>query len=157
MNRLKDALVLAAALGALLLTPFAGANLGASNDSSTADPDIADARKAIEAGDWARAIALLRRSAEADPDNADVHNFLGYAFRKSGDPDTALKHYRKALELNPQHKHAHEYIGEAYLMTGDVAKAEQHLAQLQRICTPIPCEELRELKHAIEEYKQRSR
>jgi tetratricopeptide (TPR) repeat protein len=157
MNRIKRMMILAAALGTLTAAPIAMANLGASDDSSASDANLAEARKAIDAADWTRAIAILKQSAESHPDSADVQNFLGYAYRKSGDADTALRHYAKALEINPQHKHAHEYIGEAYLMIGDIASAEQHLAQLQKICTPIPCEEVRELQHAIEEHKKRAR
>jgi tetratricopeptide (TPR) repeat protein len=83
-----------------------------------------------------------------------VQNFLGYAHRKSGKLDDAFKHYNEALKLNPGHKPAHEYIGEAYLLANDVPKAEQHLAELQRLCSPIPCEELKELKRAVEDYKK---
>ncbi|MGH8596750.1 MAG: tetratricopeptide repeat protein, partial [Gammaproteobacteria bacterium] len=60
----------------------------------------------------------------------------------------------EALKLNPKHKHAHEYIGEAYLLTDNLGKAEQHLAELQKLCTPIPCEEYKELKRAVESYKK---
>jgi tetratricopeptide (TPR) repeat protein len=68
--------------------------------------------------------------------------------------DAAFAAYQEALKLNPRHKHAHEYIGEAYLMANDVAKAEQHLAELQKLCTPIPCEEYKDLKRAVDEYKK---
>ncbi|NIO43097.1 MAG: tetratricopeptide repeat protein, partial [Burkholderiales bacterium] len=62
---------------------------------------------------------------------------------------------QRALEIDPSHKHAHEYLGEAYLMQEDLAGAEQHLAELARICTPIPCEEYKELKRAVEAFKSR--
>ena len=68
--------------------------------------------------------------------------------------NAAFAAYNEALRLNPNHKAAHEYIGEAYLMAGNVAKAEQHLAELQRLCSPIPCEELKDLRRAVEEYKK---
>ncbi len=132
--------------------PQLWANLGA--DDGDEGPDLSAARQAIEAADWARAIDLLKKASDAHPDSADVHNFLGYAHRQSGQLETALRHYQKALELNPRHKHAHEYIGEAYLMAGDIARAEEHLAQLQKICSPIPCEELKELRRAIDAFKK---
>ncbi|MGH8678803.1 MAG: tetratricopeptide repeat protein, partial [Burkholderiales bacterium] len=117
--------------------PFAGANLGDSDDSASDDPNLQEALKAIEAQDWNRAIDLLIKAAAAHPDSADAHNFMGYAYRKAGDLEAAFKHYSEALKLNPDHKHAHEYIGEAYLMSDDLPKAEAHLAELQKLCTPI--------------------
>jgi Flp pilus assembly protein TadD len=88
------------------------------------------------------------------PDSADTQNLLGYAHRKSGNLDLAFKHYNAALKLDPAHKPAHEYIGEAYLMSNDVANAEKHLAELKRLCSPFPCEELKELRRAVDEYKK---
>ena len=129
-------------------------NLGGTDDEAADNPDVKEAQQALQAEDWNRAIGLLEKAAAASPDSADVQNFLGYAQRKAGNLDAAFKHYQSALKLNPQHKPAHEYIGEAYLMRNDLAKAEQHLAELQKLCTPIPCEELRELKRAVDEYKR---
>lgn len=154
MDRIRKILIVVLALMGLAAMPLGWANMGTDDDSAADNPTLADARKAIEAEDWPRAIGLLKTAAESAVANADVQNFLGYAYRKSGDLDAALRHYKKALDLNPQHRHAHEYIGEAYLIAGDLAKAEQHLTQLQKLCTPIPCEEMRELKRAIDEYKK---
>ena len=98
---------------------------------------------------------MLSKAALTDPNNADIQNWLGYAQRKQGNLNAAFTAYNQALKLNPNHKGAHEYIGEAYLMAGDVAKAEKHLAELQRLCSPIPCEELKDLQRAIQEYKKK--
>jgi tetratricopeptide (TPR) repeat protein len=138
-----------------LCIPLASANLGGSDDSASDDPGFEEGRAAIETQNWAKAIEILERTAEVFPDSADTQNFLGYAYRKSGDLDTALRHYQRALEINPTHKHAHEYLGEAYLMKDDLAGAQQHLAELAKICTPIPCEEYRELKRAVDEFKKK--
>ena len=71
--------------------------------------------------------------------------------------EAAFNAYNAALKLNPQHKAAHEYIGEAYLLTGDLARAEQHLTELQKLCTPIPCEEYKDLRRALEDYKKKKK
>ena len=95
------------------------------------------------------------RVAAREPSNADVQNYLGYAWRKSGNLELAFKHYDEALRLDPGHKGAHEYIGEAYLMVNNLQKAEEHLARLDKLCF-FSCEEYRDLKKAIEEYRQRA-
>jgi Flp pilus assembly protein TadD len=143
-----------AALAIGLAVPGALANLGGGDDSAADDSNFQEATKAIQAQDWTRAIGLLEKAAAAHPDSADAQNLLGYAYRKTGNLDAAFRHYNEALKLNPAHKPAHEYIGEAYLMTDDVAKAEKHLAELQRLCSPIPCEELKELRRAVDAYKK---
>ena len=134
---------------------IAMANLGDSDDEATDAPGFTEGKAAIEAQDWATAIIALSKTAEEYPDSADTQNFLAYAYRKSGNLEAALEHYQRALEIDPSHKHAREYLGEAYLMKDDLASAEKQLEALAKICTPIPCEEYKELKQAIEAYKKK--
>jgi len=119
------------------------------------DPDYAAGKAAIDVKNWEAAIRSLSSAALRDTRNADIQNYLGYAYRHTGQLELAFKHYRRALELNPRHRGAHEYVGEAYLMISDLAKAEEHLAALQRICL-IPCEEYEDLKNAVATYRQRT-
>jgi Flp pilus assembly protein TadD len=148
---------IAAALvgGALLLSPAAAMAVDElDNPAAVAlDPDFAAGKKAIDARQWSLAIAALSSAALRDTRNADIQNYLGYAYRNSGQLDAAFMHYERALTLNPRHRGAHEYVGEAYLLINNPAKAEEHLAALQRICL-IPCEELEELTEKIEAYKR---
>ena len=88
------------------------------------------------------------------PDNADVHNELGFAHRRMKQLDKAFKHYRRALPINPTYRGAPEYIGEVYLMQGDVTSSERHLAALRSICV-LSCEYLRNLEKAIAEHRVR--
>jgi Flp pilus assembly protein TadD len=147
------ALLLVVATGSIPLQ--ASANMGSDDSSESQDPNLVAGKKAIDAQDWKQATQLLSKAALTDPNNADIQNWLGYAQRKQGNLNAAFAAYNQALKLNPNHKGAHEYIGEAYLMAGDVAKAEKHLAELQRICSPIPCEESKDLQRAIQEYKKK--
>lgn len=119
------------------------------------DPDYAAGKAAIDAKDWDTAIRRLSSAALRDTRNADIQNYLGYAYRHTGRLDVAFKHYQRALQLNPRHRGAHEYIGEAYLMVNDLARAEEHLTALQAICL-IPCEEYDDLKQAVAAYRQRA-
>jgi len=121
----------------------------------TATERVANARNAIDAKDWQRALTELRVALQAAPDNADVHNLLGFSYRKQAQPDLpkAFEHYRQALKLNPMHLGAHEYIGEAYLMDNKPAEAERHLAALEQICGNRSCEAYADLAKAIAEFK----
>lgn len=142
------------ALLGLVIVPMANANMGAEEANESIDPDYVAGKKAVESQDWKKAIDLLSKAMRTVSNNSQAHNLLGYAYRKSGNFDASFVQYDQALKLDPTNKHAHEYIGEAYLLTGNLPKAEQHLAELQRLCSPIPCEEYKELKRAVDEYKK---
>ena len=116
------------------------------------DPAYAAGKAAIATQDWNAAIRSLSSAALRDTHNADIENYLGYAYRHIGQLELAVRHYQRALQLDPRHRGAHEYLGEAYLMANDLAKAEEHLAALQRICL-IPCEEFEDLKKAVIDYR----
>src|SRR5579859_6644093 len=118
------------------------------------NPDYEAGKKAVEAHDYKAALESFNRALAQEPNSADIHNYLGYSYRKSGNLDLAFKHYNEALKIDPKHKATHEYIGEAYLMVNDLPRAEEHLKQLDKICF-FRCEEYTELKEAIEDYKRK--
>ena len=122
-------------------------------DEARLDPDYAGGRRAIEAKDWSTAIRLLSSAALRDTRNAEIQNYLGYAYRNSGELSSAFKHYARALQINPRHRGAHEYLGEAYLMINNVAKADEHLAALKSICL-LPCDEVGILQGKIADYRK---
>ena len=147
--------VSACLLGALLAAaPAAAAPDSNPEASAPRNPDYAKAAELIEAGKFAEALPLLRKAEAREPDNPDVHNYLGYAHRKLKQYDAALTHYQTALRLSPRHREANEYLGELYLALGDLAKAEERLAVLDKACV-FGCEEYTELKDAIAAYKAR--
>jgi tetratricopeptide (TPR) repeat protein len=122
-------------------------------DWAKLDPEFAAGKKALLAEDWEGAIAVLESAALRDPRNADIQNYIGYAYRRLRQIGPAIGHYQEALMLNPRHRSAHEHLGEASLVLGDPATAEQHLAHLEGICL-IGCEEYDDLKRAIAGYKK---
>ena len=148
-----------AALLSLALALLPAMAIGDATDEAPAgaqlDPDYAAGKMAIAAKDWNAAIKALSSAALRDTRNPDIQNYLGYAYRHTGQLDLAFRHYQRALQLNPRHRGAHEYLGEAYLMVNDLTKAEEHLAALEKICL-IPCEEYEDLRKAITEYRQRA-
>ena len=151
---------LVAALSAFAVVAYAADTPGSnpSIPAVTVQQRLATARKAIDAKDWSRAMNELNAAVREEPRNADVHNLLGYSYRKRATPDLpkAFEHYGTALKLDPRHKGAHEYIGEAYLMDKKPAEAEKHLAELEKICGNKTCEEYADLAKAIAEYKAKN-
>jgi tetratricopeptide (TPR) repeat protein len=117
------------------------------------EPDFKTGKKALGAQDWNGAIAAFELAALRDPLNADIQNYIGYAYRRLRQLKPAMGHYQQALTLNPRHRSAHEHLGEAYLVLGEPAKAEQVLTELENLCL-IPCEEHADLKQAIAVYKR---
>ena len=120
------------------------------------DDDYIAGLAALKAGDAGAALRRFESARRRFPDSADLHNELGFAYRKLRHMDKAFEHYKRALTIEPRHRGAHEYIGEAYLMVGDVASAEKHLAALRSICL-LPCEELVDLEKAISEHRARAK
>lgn len=139
----------------LVVSAWAGAADIPTVSEPTAKERIGIAREAIKASDWKRSLAELTIAAREEPRNADVHNLLGYSYRKQATPNLAkaLEHYKTALTLNPAHKGAHEYIGEAYLMAKNLAAAEKHLSEIEKICGSKTCEEYQDLAKAVAAYK----
>jgi tetratricopeptide (TPR) repeat protein len=126
--------------------------MGSEADWAQLDPDFAAGKKALVAEDWNGAIAALKLAALRDPGNADIQNYIGYAYRRLRQLDAAIAHYQQALMLNPRHRSAHEHLGEAHLVRGNLVKAEEHLTALELICL-IPCDEYGDLKRAVALYK----
>ncbi|HLF38619.1 MAG TPA: tetratricopeptide repeat protein [Burkholderiales bacterium] len=108
--------------------------------------------KAVQAGDFQRALALLQKVVQADPRNADAWNYVGFSHRKLKQFDPSLAAYQRALAINPDHRGANEYLGELYLMIGEPEKARERLAKLQSVC-PGGCEAYDDLRRAIEAYQ----
>ncbi len=149
-RRLRSTLAALLAGACVALAPALGRADATTEQSAEGalDPDYAAGLKAIEAKNWIEAIRLLSSASLRDTRNADIQNYLGFAYRNSGDLSGAFDHYNRALTLDPRHRGAHEYIGEAYLMIGNRAKAEEHLAALRSICL-IPCQEYTHLETVI--------
>ena len=126
----------------------------AAGDWADLDPDFAAGKLALSKGQWASAIEALKLASLRDPRNADIENYVGYAYRRIGLPKLAFAHFQRAIELNPRHRGAHQHLGETYLSVGELGKAEAQLTSLEEICL-LPCEEYGDLKRAIAMYKER--
>ena len=151
MRRVRRAgLALALALFSRAVVPIQSED--GDDQALLADADYAAGLAALRAGDAALALRRFESALKRFPDAADLHNELGFTYRKLRRMEKAFDHYKRALAIKPDHRGAHEYIGEAYLMIDEVAGAERHLAELRRICL-LPCDELKELQQAISDFK----
>ena len=101
--------LIAAALALSLVSAYAADTPSTQVPRRTVADRLADARKAIEAREWNVALRELNAAAREEPNNADVHNLLGYSWRKRSNPDVtkAFEHYYTALRIDPRHKGAH--------------------------------------------------
>jgi tetratricopeptide (TPR) repeat protein len=128
----------------------------AASTPSTSEPekvvstfDIAE--KAVKAGDYKRAIPLLKEVIAKNPNHYDALNYLGFSHRQLDENDIALGYYKKVLAMNPDHRGANEYLGELYLKEGKLELANKQLATLDKLCF-FGCKEFDDLKAAIEVY-----
>ena len=127
--------------------------IGLEADWGQLDPDFAVGKKALAAQDWNEAIAALKLASLRDPENADIENYVGYAYYRLHQMGPAMQYYQKALTHDRRHRGVHEHLGELYLALGESAKAEQQLAILEEICL-IPCEEYGNLERVIAIYEK---
>ena len=93
--------------------------------------------------------SFWKLSFKKKPDDADIHNYMGFSFRKKGMLEESAFHYGRALNINPKHLGALEYQGELYIALGQIEKAKSNLSKIDDICW-TECSELRELRQAIE-------
>jgi Flp pilus assembly protein TadD len=121
------------------------------SDQAQLDPDFAAGKRALAAADWKGAIVALELALLRDPRNADIQNYIGYAYHRLRQLGPAMGHYQQALTFNPRHRGAREHLGELYLALGEPIRAEEQLAALKEICL-IACGELADLERAIAAY-----
>lgn len=93
-------------------------------------PDYFDARYRLaslllDQKGYAEAIAQLRQAALLKPDNADVRNDLGFAYKKNGDAKAAEAEYREAIRINPKLASAYSNLGNLLYARRDYTGAIQ--------------------------------
>lgn len=127
---------------------------GGGDEAPSSSADLQEAVAAIQAARYPQAIKLLRAHVARSPNDADAFNWLGYAYRKSGQLDLAFTNYKRALSIDPKHLGVHEYLGEAWLQAGQPEKADEELRTLVTLC-PNGCEQRSDLQQAIAEYRSK--
>jgi tetratricopeptide (TPR) repeat protein len=107
-----------------------------------------DARLIILAGNYPGGLAAMR--ALGRDDNADVANYIGYAYRKLGDYQASKIWYQKALAADPNHVRTWSYYGMWQMERGNRLKALDDLQKVKLICGNTSCEAYKQLKDVID-------
>ena len=81
------------------------------------------------------AAEMLKRAAETDRDNAEIHSNLGSALRACGQLDDAESSYRRSIELRPGHAQAYFNLGNLFREQGRIDDA---MIQYRRACEVDP-------------------
>ena len=76
--------------------------------------------------DFNRTIDIGKQGLLAGADTADLHNVIGYAYRRLGDNETALKYFRQALARSPRFRVAHVNAARALEDLGRGEEAMPH-------------------------------
>lgn len=86
-----------------------------------------EALSAVAKNQYDKAIMLLRRAVDHDPQMGLPYASLGFVLMKTSDHEQAVKNLRKALELNFDLPQIHRYLAEEYKAMGRLAEgAKEH-------------------------------
>jgi tetratricopeptide (TPR) repeat protein len=89
-------------------------------------------------------LALIRRAADARPDQGYIIDSLGWAYFKLGQYDVAVQHLERAAELAPTQSEIIEHLGDAYWRAGRTTEAKfEWTAALRLKPDPLSEAELR--------------
>src|SRR5262249_8182820 len=93
-----------------------------------------------DAGHYEDARVCLTQVIEAENENAEPHNSLGYVASRLGESAQAIGHYKRAIELQPNYAQAHFNLGMSLLQIGDYARgfAECEWRSLNGFRSPHP-------------------
>src|ERR1700716_3119638 len=76
------------------------ASVASDADWAQLDPDFKAGKKALGAEDWNGAIAALEAAALRDPLNADIQNYIGYAYRRVRYMGAGIGHYYEGVVVD---------------------------------------------------------
>lgn len=77
-------------------------------------------------GKYPEAVLAYQRGLEAEPDNVELLNSLGFALFQQGKSDAAVDALEKALKNDPKHWKAHNNMALAAIDIGELELAEAH-------------------------------
>ena len=132
----------------IFIVAFSLANLG-DNSYDESNPEIQEILQLIDNKNFHSALEKLMLIDKSDKDNSNIQTLIGFTYRNLGDYDNSISYYKKAIINNPVNINAHHYIALSYIGIGEKKLATKHLNELIRICNPIPCKEIADLKEKL--------
>lgn len=110
-----------------------GASGGLDVASSGDLPSITRAWRLLEEGEEDRALALIDRRVELEPENADAHYWRGRILSRMGRGDGAVEALRNAARIRPGYAEASRYLGFVLNSMGRHADATEALDEAIRL------------------------
>ena len=132
----------------IFFASFSFSNLG-DNSYDASNPKMQEILELIDQENFHSALQKLMVIYEDDKNNSNIQTLIGFTYRNLGDYDTSIEFYKKAIINDPKNINAHHYIALSYLGIGKKNLATKHLDELIRICNPIPCKEIGDLKEKL--------
>ncbi len=83
----------------------------------------------VRLGRSREALPVFEKACALVPNDPDLHNSRGKAFKDNGDFDSALESYHQALTLRPDYPEALNNLGNLYFIIDDHEQALQHLTR----------------------------
>ncbi|HXP09372.1 MAG TPA: tetratricopeptide repeat protein, partial [Acidobacteriaceae bacterium] len=90
-----------------------------------ANPLLAQARAAVEAGSFSSAETLARKYVSQEDASADGHYLLGYILSREGKAKESLGEYTRAAQLRPPSANDFKVVAVNYVRLGDFLDADQ--------------------------------
>ena len=78
---------------------------------------------AHQQGNSVKAVRMIEKSLEVEPDRADCYSNLGIIFRDTGRFDEAIASYQKSIAIRPGFVSSHNNLAIAYEHAGRTAEA----------------------------------
>jgi len=97
-----------------------------------AHADFAAGKKAYEAEEFDKALALFQKAAGSDPNNPEVHLWLGMAHHQLGQLDKAIAAWRRTLRLAPKQAYATRMLR---ALRAQVTGTETRIELIRRMLT----------------------
>ena len=127
--------------------------LAESADWAQLDTDFAAGKKAMAAGDWNGAIALLKSAALRDPRNADIQNYVGYSYRRLRELEPAFAHISASADLQSAPSRGTSTHGRSLSDDRQSRRRRRTSRGLGAHSCLIPCDEYGDLQRVIAKYR----
>lgn len=103
-----------------------------SDQQQLVNEKLAEADILLDAGEFSRAITILRSAVKLDPSSVEAHMRLGHALEKTGERDEAIDEYRAATQASPKNVSAWRALASAQVaekLYGEAADSYRHLIE----------------------------